>query len=406
MFSIQNKIDNNLKTIIANKYCKSVRVIVKCNSLFESIEKKITGSHNSLIWSIPSINCICCSVSLNFLQRLLEYPQVSFICEDNFAYLCGLTDNICKNGLSLETANKVNLHNKYRLTGKNIGIGIIDSGVYPHTDFLNPFNKISKFEDYVNNLKYPYDDLGHGTALCGILSGNGALSNKLYKGIADNSHLYCIKAFNSIGKGYISDILHGIEQITLKSSELNIKIICLPFELTNCCNLILSLFEDLFEKAASAGLTIVVPSGHNGNSECSIRGIATLKNCITVGGIDTTHGIKPYIYSSFGLWGRLEKPDIAAACTNLILPASDTNYLSERNGSKVYPQHLDKPYTCFSGTSAAAAYIAGICALLYENNINYNFKDILSLLKASCNLSEISKYAQGAGIPCLDKLLL
>lgn len=405
MFSIQKKIDDGLKIIIDGNYCKNVRVIIKCNSFLESIEKKISPK-SSLIWVLSSINCICCNISISLVQRLSEYPQVSFICEDTFAQLCGVTDALSSAGLSSETAYKINLHNKYRLTGKNIGIGIIDSGVYPHSDFLIPSNKIARFEDYVNNFKYPYDDHGHGTALCGIICGSGELSKDRYKGIAENSHIYCIKAFNSIGKGYISDILHAFENILNSSSELNIKVICLPFETLGCNNLLLSLFKDLFEKASKANITVVVPTGHNGNYDYSIRGIATLQNCITVGGLDTVNGLKPYIYSSYGMWGKNEKPDMTAPCVNLVSCAANTKYISERSGSKVYPPHLENPYILYTGTSVSAAYITGVCALLYENNETFSTRDILSRLKTSCKLLEITKLAQGAGTPSLDNLLL
>ena len=70
------------------------------------------------------------------------------------------------------------------MTGKGIGIGIIDSGVYPHCDLLNPSNRIKKFVDIVNNLNYPYDDNGHGTFMSGLICGSGYGSKGMYKGVA------------------------------------------------------------------------------------------------------------------------------------------------------------------------------------------------------------------------------
>ena len=46
------------------------------------------------------------------------------------------------------------------LTGKHIGIAILDTGIFPHRDFDG---RIRGFMDFVNGLKAPYDDNGHGT---------------------------------------------------------------------------------------------------------------------------------------------------------------------------------------------------------------------------------------------------
>lgn len=398
MFSIKNKLDKSLKIAISNKHYKHYRIIVHCKSLPEVIEKKIRTYKGSLIHFIPYINCISAILSPNAIERIIEYPEVDYLTFDDYALLCG--NNIA-------SSNRISFRKKYKLTGKNIGIGLVDSGVYPHADLLTPNNKIKKFTDLLNNYNYPYDDNGHGTFMSGIISGNGYLSKGTYKGIAENSHLYCIKAFNSLNKGYISDILFSIATIISESKEYNIKVICLPFELTSNDYFKLSLFQKLFTIASNNyNLTIVVPAGHNGNSECSISGIATLDNCITVGGIDTTnHNFKPYKYSSSGPFSKLEKPDICAAAVNICSLNTNKNYVSERNGAKIYPQSLETPYTCYTGTSCAAAYISGICALLYESNPDLTFKDLISLIKTSCNLLEMPKWLQGAGILDLDRLL-
>ena len=119
-------------------------------------------------------------------------------------------------------------------------------------------------------------------------------------------------------------------------------------------------------------------------------GIATLPSCITVAGLDTaTPIIKPYLYSSSGPYGKLSKPDLSAACVNVVSLNSDSNYISEKNGIKLYPSKLDVPYKTFTGSSIATAYISGLCALLCEKNPSITFKDMSSLLKVVCDPVEI-----------------
>lgn len=396
MLSFRGKLSADLKITLDNKSYKNYRVIVHCKTMFEDIEKKIKTYKCELIHSIPEINCLSAVLSPSAINKLIEYPEVDHIEFDGMAYLCSK---------SVLNANGVAYQERYRLTGKGVGIGLVDSGVYPHQDLLSPNNKIKKFEDILNQYKYPYDDNGHGTFMAGILCANGKLSKGLYKGVAESSHICCIKAFNSLGRAFISDTLYAIYRLLEESTEYNLKVMCLPFELTDFNPFILSLYSKLFKIAWSKDITVVLPSGHMGNAECSLTGIATLENCITVAGIDTTSVKKPYKYSSCGPFGKLEKPDLCAACVDICSLNSASSYIPERNGMKIYPQPLDEPYTNYSGTSCAAAYIAGVCALLYENKPDINCKDVVSLLKVSCNLLEISKWLQGAGMVDLNKLL-
>jgi hypothetical protein len=160
----------------------------------------------------------------------------------------------------------------------------------------------------------------------------------------------------------------------------------------------------LFEKAISSGIVVVVPSGTNENTRSSIRGFAALDTCITVGGLNTEGQIKSYTYSSSGPCGKLTKPDLSAPCVSICSLNSDTNYISERNGSKLYPNKLNNYYTTCTGTSCAAAYVSGICALLFEKDNSLTFKDILSLLNASCTLLNFPKWQQGEGFLDVAKL--
>ncbi|MFL0247956.1 S8 family serine peptidase [Candidatus Clostridium stratigraminis] len=397
MFSIKNKLDPSLKIALSNNYYKHYRVIIQCKTLRENIEKKIKSFKAELIHSIPSLNCISAYLSAGSIERLLEYPEVSHISFDTTAILCGS---------SVLSANGISSREKYNFTGKGVGIGLVDTGTYPHNDLIHPNHKVKKFLDVINNVKYPYDDNGHGTFLSGIICGSGYTSKGMYKGIAENSHIYSIKAFNSIGRGYISDILYAIDLIIREREEFNIRILCLPFEVLDYNQFILTLFNKLFDLAIKNNIVIVAPSGNSGPGEGTINGIATLSNCITVSGLDTIASPKPYIHSSIGPLSKLEKPDLSAACVDICSLNTNKAFISERNGIKIYAPPLDNPYITYSGTSCAAAYICGACALLLESKPGLSFKDIRSLLRVSCKELEISKWCQGAGVLDIGKLFI
>jgi serine protease AprX len=383
MFSLKHKLDPNLNQALMSNLYENYRVIIYCKSLEVKTMDKIKSLKCDILRHISAVNCICAILTPSAIDRLLEYPQVSYITFDSYAHLCGN---------SILSSNCISFQSNY-------------SGVYPHGDLLNPSNKIRKFLDLVNNLNYPYDDNGHGTFMSGLICGSGYGSKGMYKGVASGSHIYMIKAFDKLGKGFISDILFSLETLINESSDFNIKIICLPFETLEPNEFVLSLFSKLFDLAIAKGLVVIVPSGSNKNIKSSIRGIATLSNCITVGGYDSTSDPKIYEYSSCGPFQKHDKPNLIAACVDICSLISDTRFISEKNGLKLYPTHITNLYTTYTGTSCSAAFISGICALLYENNNDLCFKDTLALLKVSSSLINFPKYMQGSGIINLEKLL-
>ncbi len=53
-------------------------------------------------------------------------------------------------------------HN-HNVTGKGIGVAILDTGIAGHPDFIENNNRIIAFKDIIHHKKMYYDDNGHGT---------------------------------------------------------------------------------------------------------------------------------------------------------------------------------------------------------------------------------------------------
>lgn len=51
------------------------------------------------------------------------------------------------------------------LRGRGSSIAVLDTGISPVADFIEPKNRILAFLDLVNGKSAPYDDNGHGTQL-------------------------------------------------------------------------------------------------------------------------------------------------------------------------------------------------------------------------------------------------
>ncbi|MGL5150663.1 MAG: S8 family serine peptidase, partial [Clostridium sp.] len=221
MFFTKNKIDSNLMALIKENSYKKYRVLIKCKNFQHATVKKVSSYKGSLINSIEFSHIITALLDARGIDRISEYPEVEKIVLDEFLFLCGM---------SVRTANKVYNYSKASFSGKGVCVGLVDSGIFPHPDLMQPSSRVCGFVDLLNGLTHPYDDNGHGTAMAGIICGSGISSNEMYRGIAPHSTIYCYKAFDKLGKGYASDILFSIENLIKLSSEHNIKILCLPFE--------------------------------------------------------------------------------------------------------------------------------------------------------------------------------
>lgn len=403
MLFFGRKLDPTLKHAISCSLYNSYRVIIQYKSLKDNIEKKVKSLRGKIIFTIPSVKCITAVMNGSSIKRLIELPEVRHVALDDFAQLCS-RPLLSANGISLQSSSTI-LKGDYNLTGNGVGVGIIDSGVFPHPDLLNPRNKVKKFMDLLNGYNYPYDDNGHGTLIAGQICGSGHGSKDKNRGIALNSHIVMVKAFDKLGRAYISTTLLALEALYNDIDEFNIKVLCLPFETFNMSSFILSLYDKLLDRFKERNIVAITPAGHNGNDEDSMKGLATLTNVITVGGMDTTSVYTVASYSSCGSTKALQKPDFIAASENIIGLACDTSYISERNGLKIYPSHLKNLYVDRSGTSLACGFISGVCALLYEHNMEYKVDDIYGLLKHSSTLINDKKYKQGNGHINLDNIL-
>ena len=391
MFNSQRKINSELLNYLKNNIYKTYRVIIKYTLLEENICKKIKNYKDTLLYKLSPINIICAILKESSIRKLLDYPEIEYITLDEYGFL---------SGISVSSANKFHLTGDNNLSGIGVSIGVVDSGVYPHKDLITPFNKITYFYDTINHLNYPYDDNGHGTCTCGILSGSGLCSDGIYRGIAINSEIHMYKAFDKLGKGLVSDILFSISSLIENSP---IKILCLPFEILTHNTFIINLFDDLFKKAIAKNIIPIVPSSSiNG----PLTGICNLNSCITIGGVDSTSATPiPYKYSGYNNSKKYKKPNLCANCVNIVSLNCDNNYISERNGIKLYTTPLKKLYKTFSGNSISCAFMSGICAILCEYKCNLSFKDVNGLIKLSCESNNLDKKYCGEGLININKLL-
>lgn len=361
------------------------------NNLINKLNK---NPNCTIIHLINDLNIVCLIISHKLLSLLIESPKIKFVSLDPELFLCG---NKYFHENKTQESQIINENSK--LSGKNIGIGLIDSGIYPMECFKKPKNRISLFKDLINNFNYPYDDNGHGTSMCSIIGDKFIYKNTIIKN-AYECKFNVIKAFDKFNKSYSSLIFKSLDILYEKSQENNLKVICITFELQEFNEFILNIFQHFFDKFSNKNIIILVPIGNNSNEYSSLKGLSMLNNCLTIGGNNSK-------YSSCGITNnKLLKPTLLSICENIYLINTNAKYVPERNNQYIYPIKSKNSYIECFGTSVSCAYVSGLITLLKQKNESMNINDCMSLLKICCDkLDNIDNSIQGLGIVNINKLL-
>jgi len=276
-------------------------------------------------------------------------------------------------------------------TGAGIGVAVIDSGIDVTNKDLGiaggSASRVVYSQDFVGT--GTKDFYGHGTHVAGIIGGNGANSNGLYKGIAPQVNLINLRVLDENGSGTDSAVIQAIDTAINLQQTYNIRVINLSLGRN-----ISETFSDdplcqAVEAAYQAGITVVVAAGNDGRDNgAGTGGYSTISApandpfVITVGAMkaegttDRTDDLMAS-YSSRGpsLIDHFVKPDIVAPgnlIKSLRVPGStlDVQYPANQVAPTLYgaPANSSPLYFTLNGTSMATPVVSGTVALMLQRD--------------------------------------
>jgi serine protease AprX len=315
----------------------------------------------------------------------------------------------------------------YGVTGRGVGIVVIDSGVSALNDDLlvdvngNPSNAVVHFKDFTRDessriwmADSPVDDFGHGTHVAGIIRGSGYDSNGRRHGIAPGSKLIALKVLDREGHGHISDVIDALDYAVSVKNTYNIRVVNVSVGAGIVESYRVDPLAQATRRAVDAGIIVVAAAGNlgqNGDGEMQYGGITAPGNApwvITVGAA-SHHGtarrsddsIAPF--SSRGpTWiDFAAKPDLVAPGVGIESLADPHSTLFSELADYRLAGTRDtpfEPYLSLSGTSMAAPVVSGAVALMLEANPSLTPNSVKAILEftAEHRASE-SALAQGAG---------
>nr|MDO8085382.1 S8 family serine peptidase [Candidatus Sigynarchaeum springense] len=266
-----------------------------------------------------------------------------------------------------------------QVDGRGVIVGLMSTGVGMHPDLsavydVNGTKVASKVIANVSFVDWDplYIDVnGEGTYLAGIIAGTGNASNGTYTGVAPGAQIINAKCVDFIGITIWQWAISAMEFCYSHGADIIVagwNIIGYPGD-----PLTVAVGE-----VTRRGITVISASGDIGPSYMTVNTPGMAASALTVGGADTTRGsVVPAAFSARGSTLELmEKPDVLAPAVNITscLPNFNLGAISSYvnlpiNISSSYgtPLPTNGNYTTASTTGAAAAYVAGACALLMQH---------------------------------------
>lgn len=281
------------------------------------------------------------------------------------------------------------------ITGKGVGVCVIDSGIAPHDDIGN----IAVWKDFTAEASpVPSDRVGHGTMVAGLIAGNGNDSHGDIKGIAPDVDLIGAR----IGK--VSEGISAIQWAIENKDRYNIKVINISMGDKASKYAGNDPWEMAVDKAVQSGIAVVVAAGNEGPEMSTITTPGTSQQAITVGALDdrqtvSTHDDDIAEKSSRGpsINGDM-KPDVVAPGVNIISTQASGSFLDARN------EH--NQYIAQSGSSLAAPLVSGLCALMLQANPDLTVSDIKDIImETSSKVNGKSDFEQGKGVISPEKAI-
>ena len=141
---------------------------------------------------------------------------------------------------------------KYKITGKGVRIGVIDSGInFDHEEFAGA--KILEGKNYINEDEPPTDTVGHGTFIGGLIAAQ--VGNRVgMKGLAPDAEIVPLKCFDA-KKGAVAGIVKGVYDSV---DVWNCQVLNLSFSIDYDSKIL----REAIEHALESGVIVIAAAGN------------------------------------------------------------------------------------------------------------------------------------------------
>ena len=397
---------------------ETVKVIVQfkltprasLNAFLNRLDVQVKGAFenfNSKVLELP----------VGMVKDLAAFKEVSYVSLDRNLEMLGHVE---------ATTGADDMHRQpgnSNLDGRNIGIAIIDSGLFrDHRAFKD---RVRTSVDFTGQSGATSDPYGHGSHVAGLAAGSSDDGiSSAYEGIAHDANLINLRVLDSQGKGTTSALLSALDWVMANRTRYNIRVVNMSLG-----SLALDSYTNdpacrAVRRLVDAGVVCVAAAGNSGKDSNGqkiyglIHSPGNEPSAITVGatntyGTDARGDDTIATYSSRGptrsYWtdaagekhyDNLIKPDLVAPGNRLISAQSDENLLvtshPELDADRTTDEKKDMMF--LSGTSMATPVVAGAAALMLQANPSLTPNLVKAILMYTAQpIAGFNTFEQGAG---------
>jgi serine protease AprX len=303
------------------------------------------------------------------------------------------------------------------VTGKDVTVALIDTGVVP-VPGLQKDDKVTdgpdlSFESQSAGTRY-LDGYGHGTYMAGIIAAKDSgfdpkhPSSTLFAGVAPDAKLLNMKVATGDGGADVSQVIAAIDWVVAHRDDggMRVRVISLSYGTDSTQSWQVDPLAKAVENAWNHGILVVASAGNDGLDVDHLVMPAADPHVLAVGALDNggTAATDDDVVADFTNGGNAQRrPDLLAPGKSVVSLRDPGSYVDQFHPEGLVPQDPAQRFFRGSGTSQAAAVVAGEAALLFSAEPKLTPDQVRSLLMVTARPLLVSNPVQGAGVTAVGR---
>lgn len=296
------------------------------------------------------------------------------------------------------------------VTGKDVTVALIDTGVAPVRGLDGDKKVVDgpdlSFEGQTPGTRY-VDGYGHGTHMAGIIAGEDKGFDPKrpdaasFSGVAPDATLLNMKVASGDGGADVSQVIAAIDWVVEHRADrgMHVRVINLSYGTNSAQSWQVDPLARAVENAWNNGILVVAAAGNNGLDTPSLLMPAVDPHVLAVGAADHmgTEQTEDDVVADFTNGGNLARhADLLAPGKSVVSLRVPSSYVDMTHPEGRVPQ--GQRFFRGSGTSQAAAVVAGEAALLFQAQPKLTPDQAKAVLMQTSSPLSAGGFAQGEGV--------
>ncbi|MBW3664860.1 MAG: S8 family serine peptidase [Actinobacteria bacterium] len=277
---------------------------------------------------------------------------------------------------------------RHGLTGAGATVALVDTGVSDHPDLAG---RVIHGQNFAGD--GTSDDVyGHGTVMAGLIAGDGTASGGRWMGAAPGASILSVKVAGADGATDVSQVLAALQWTVSHREVYGVDVLLLAYATDSQQSATVDPLAYAVQRVHAAGIVPVATAG-NGGTDAAVTNPGAAPAALTVGAFDHDAGSAAAFSATATTVDGLAKPELLATGTHLVAPVDPSSTVATENPDALQ----DASYIRGSGTSHAAALVAGATAVLVQAHPDDDVDTIRARVVSGAHYPSGNGRGDGAG---------